>query len=49
MTLETEKTCYFPGEFVSGKITLRPKEGISNPLLSNPYATLILTETFHYT
>jgi hypothetical protein len=49
MTVETQKTCYFPGEFVTGNIILRPKEGISNPLLSNPYANLILTETFHYT
>ncbi len=49
MTIETEKTCYFPGEFVNGKIILKPKEGISNTLLSYPNATFYLMETFHYT
>ena len=49
MSIETEKTCYFPGEFVNGNIILKPKEGISNTLLSYPNATFYLMETFHYT
>ena len=49
MDLEIEKTCYSGGEFVHGTITLRPKEGLQNPLLSNPLATLYLTEDFYYT
>lgn len=49
VTLETNKTCYFGGEMINGTITLRPKEGLSNPLLSSPFATLRITENFHYT
>lgn len=48
MDLEIEKTCYSGGEFVNGTITLRPKEGLKNPILSNPQATLNLTEYFFY-
>ena len=49
MTIELGKTCYSPGEYLNGTITLRPKEGLQNPLLSSPYATLYLTEYFYYT
>ena len=48
MTLELKKTCYSPGEMVYGTITLRPKQGVQNPLLSSPLATLYLTEYFFY-
>ena len=48
MDLEIEKTCYSGGEFVNGTITLRPKEGLKNPILSNPQAILNLTEYFFY-
>ena len=49
MTIELNKTCYSKGEFVDGTIILKPKEGLQNPLLSNPFATCYLTEYFYYT
>lgn len=48
MRIETDKTCYYGGEFINGKITLKPNDGLSNPLLSDPSAKLTITENFHY-
>lgn len=48
MEVETEKTCYSGGEYLNGRITLRPKEGLSNSFLENPCAKLTITENFHY-
>ena len=49
MTIELKKTCYSPGEMVYGTIILRANQGLQNPLLSSPLATLYLTEYFYYT
>ena len=49
MTIELNKTCYSKGEFVEGTIILKPKEGLQDPILSSPFATLYLTEYFYYT
>ena len=49
MTIELNKTCYSPGEYVNGTIILKPKEGLQNTLLTSPFATLYLTEYFYYT
>ena len=49
MILELNKTCFTPGEYINGTITLRPKEGDSPPFLQDPRATLYLTEYAYYT
>ena len=49
MILELNKTCFTPGEYINGTITLRPKEGDSTPFLQDPRATLYLTEYAYYT
>ena len=49
MTITLKKTCYSPGEYVDGTITLRANQGAQNTFLSSPFATLYFTEYFHYT
>ena len=48
MTIQLNKTCFSQGEYVQGTIILKPKEGIQQPLLQNPNATLYLSEYFRY-
>jgi hypothetical protein len=48
MTIQLNKTCYSPGEYVNGTIILKPKEGLQQPLLQDTNATLYLTEFFYY-
>ena len=49
MYVELNKTCYAPGEYVNGTITLKPKDGNIPPILQDPRATLYLTEYAYYT
>ena len=49
MTLDTGKTCFSPGEYVNGSISLKPKQGNMNSFLQNPMATLYITEYSYYT
>ena len=48
MTIQLNKTCYSPGEYLNGTIILKPKEGLQKPLLQDTNATLYLTEFFYY-
>ena len=48
MSIELGKTCFTPGEFVNGKIILKPKEGTTNNILQNPLAVLSLTQEALY-
>jgi hypothetical protein len=48
MTIQLNKTCYSPGEYLNGTIILKPKEGLQQPLLHDTNATLYLTEFFYY-
>ena len=44
VTIDLPKTCYSPGETLNGKIVLRQKTGNTQALLSDPRATIFLTE-----
>ena len=48
MTLELGKTCYSPGEYINGSLSLKPKQGNTNSFLDNPMATLYITEYSYY-
>ena len=48
MTLELTKTCYSPGEYINGSLSLKPKQGNTNSFLDNPMATLYITEYSYY-
>ena len=49
MKIELGKTCYSPGEYLSGGIILKPKESSLLQYLQSPIATLYITEHAYYT
>jgi hypothetical protein len=49
MTIELNKTCFSKGEFIIGKIILKPKDGLlTQTKLINPYGLLSLNEKHYY-
>ena len=48
MSIDLGKTCFLPGENVSGSITLKPMQGNTQQYLQNPFAQLYLTEYANY-
>ena len=48
MTIDLDKTCFLPGENVSGSLTLKPMQGNTQQFLQNPFAHLYLTEYAYY-
>ena len=49
MTIELNKTCFSKGEFIIGKIILKPKDGLlTQTQLINPYGLLSLNEKHYY-
>ena len=44
MIVELNKTCFAPGEYVNGTITVKPKDQNAPPFILDPRATLYLTE-----
>ena len=49
MIVELNKTCFAPGEYVNGTITVKPKDQNAPPFILDPRATLYLTEYAYYT
>ena len=48
--VKTEKVCYFPGEYIKGKLILEGKPGLKDTLLKDPKAiiTIIQKEQYRY-
>ena len=48
LILQINKSCYFPGETITGSITISQKEPLDNPLLVNPEVTFTLMQSDSY-
>ena len=46
--IESNKVCYFPGEIMSGTITLFPLIKSFEKIMANPKLNIIITEFKHY-
>jgi hypothetical protein len=49
INIELNKVCYFPGELITGIITIFPSLEVFEPLMENPELVITLKEYQHYT